>query len=39
MGTNISITILTILFHTICANRKITWKAMEHFTISNNSFM
>ena len=39
MGTNISITKITILFHAICTNRKVTRKAMKHFTILYNSFM
>ena len=35
MHTNISLTISTILFHTICANRKITCKAVKHFSVLN----
>ena len=35
MRTNISLTISTILFHTICANRKITCKAVKHFSVLN----
>ena len=36
MRTNISLTISTILFHTICANRKITCKAVKHFSVPDN---
>ena len=39
MGTNISITKITIFFHAICTNRKVTRKTMKHFTILYNSFM
>ena len=39
MRTNISLTISTILFHTIRANRKITCKTMKHFSIFDYAFM
>ena len=35
MRINISLTISTILFHTIYANRKITCKGVKHFSILN----
>ena len=36
MRTKISLTISTILFHTIRANRKVARKTMKQFSVFNN---